>query len=169
MGLNNMASTYEPIATQNGTGSSATVTFSSIPGTYTDIVLVANPVFTTASNLNIRINGDTGSNYSDTYIYGDGSSATSARDTTQTIMYWSGTSVGVTSANRDNGIAHFMNYANTTTNKTVLLRYNQPSQILSQGVGLYRSTSAITSISVIASAGNLDTASTFTLYGIKAA
>jgi hypothetical protein len=164
-----MPKTYEPIATQNGTGSSATVTFTSIPATYTDLVLIANPVFTTASNINIRINGDTATNYSDTYLYGDGSSATSARDTTQNIMYWSGTSVGVTSANRDNGIAHFMNYGNTTTNKTVLLRYNQPSQILGQGVGLYRSTAAITSISVIASAGNFDALSTFTLYGIKAA
>lgn len=165
-----MATTYEPIATQNGTGSSATVTFSSIPSTYTDIVLVANPVFTVnAANINIRINGDTGTNYSDTYINGNGTTAASARDTNQTLIYFSGTSTGVTTANRDNGIAHFMNYSNTTTYKTVLIRYNQAGQIVVGEVGLWRNTAAITSISLIATTGNLDTASTFTLYGIKAA
>lgn len=164
-----MPATYEPIATQNGTGSSATVTFSSIPSTYTDIVLVANPVFTTDANINIRINGDTGSNYSDTYLRGNGSTASSSRDTSQTLIYFSGTSVGVTSANRDNGIAHFMNYANTTTYKTVLHRYNQVGQMVLAEVGLWRNTAAITSISVIATAGNFDALSTFTLYGIKAA
>jgi hypothetical protein len=164
-----MAKTYEPIATQNGTGSSATVTFSSIPGTYTDIVLVANPVFTTAANINLRINGDTGTNYSDTYVNGNGTTAASGRDSNQTLIYFSGTSVGVTTANRDNGIAHFMNYSNATTYKSVLIRYNQPGQVTLAEVGLWRNTAAITSISVIASAGNLDALSTFTLYGIKAA
>jgi hypothetical protein len=144
------------------------ITFSSIPQGYTDLVLIATPIFSTAANVNIRINGDTGSNYSDTYINGNGTSATSARDTNQTLMYFSGTSVGVTTANRDNGIAHFMNYSNTTTNKTVLMRYNQAGQIVVAEVGLWRNTAAITSISLIASTGNLDTGSTFSLYGIKA-
>jgi hypothetical protein len=146
----------------------ATVTFSSIPQGYTDLVLVATPIFSTAANVNIRINGDTGSNYSDTYLTGNGTTAGSARDSNQSLIYFSGTSVGVTTANRDNGIAHFMNYSNTTTNKSVLLRYNQPGQIVVAMAALWRNTAAITSISLIASTGNLDVGSTFSLYGIAA-
>jgi hypothetical protein len=165
-----MPATYEPIATQNGTGSSATVTFSSIPSTYTDLILVANPIFTVnTANVNIRINGDTGTNYSDTYVRGDGSTASSGRDTSSNLIFFSATSGGVTTANRDNGIAHFMNYSNSTTYKTVLLRYSQPRQFALAEVALWRNTAAITSISIIASTGNLDSAATFTLYGIKAA
>jgi hypothetical protein len=165
-----MPATYEPIATQNGTGSSATVTFSSIPSTYTDLILVANPIFTVnTANVNIRINGDTGTNYSDTYVRGDGSTASSGRDTSSNLIFFSATSGGVTTANRDNGIAHFMNYSNSTTYKTVLLRYSQPGQFALAEVALWRNTAAITSISIIASTGNLDSAATFTLYGIKAA
>jgi hypothetical protein len=160
--------TYVALDKVTVTTATPSITFTGINQGYTDLVLIATPIFTTSANVNLRINGDTGSNYSDTYLYANGSTATSARDSNSNILYWSGTSVGVTTANRDNGIAHFMNYSNTTTNKTVLLRYNQAEQILSQGVGLYRSTSAITSISVIASAGNLDTGSTFSLYGIAA-
>lgn len=162
--------TYEAIATLNGTGSSETVTFSSIPATYTDLVLIVNPVFASnSSNINMRINGDTGSNYSDTSLYGNGASVFSGRDTNSNFIYISGTGTGVTTATRDNGIIQFMKYANTATYKTVLHRYNQPGQIVIAQVGLWRNTAAITSISLIASVGNFDSGTTFTLYGIKAA
>ena len=60
-----------------------------------------------------------------------------------------------------------MNYANTTTYKTTLVRHNNVSQTVSAVVNLWRSTSAITSITLSnESATNFDVGATFTLYGI---
>jgi hypothetical protein len=63
-----------------------------------------------------------------------------------------------------------MNYSNTTTYKTVLLRSNNASAITVATVGLWRSTSAINTIKIYADgAAVFSVGSTFTLYGIKAA
>lgn len=70
-----MAATYEPIATTTASGSSSSITFSSISSAYTDLVLVANASVTSGSDTAIlRFNGDTGSNYSRTFLSGNGSS-----------------------------------------------------------------------------------------------
>ena len=73
-------STYTPIATTTASGSASSVTFSSIPSTYTDLVIVAD-ILGAASTADavLRFNSDTTSNYSETVIRGDGSSAASAR------------------------------------------------------------------------------------------
>ena len=71
-----MPTTYEPIATANGTGSSGVVTFSSIPATYTDLVVASNIIGDANSAVRIRLNGDTtDSNYSYVLLYGNGSVA----------------------------------------------------------------------------------------------
>jgi len=69
-----MAMTYTPIATQTLGSSVSTVTFSSISGTYTDLVLIAQPIASAGVDLELRFNGDSGSNYSCTQLSGDGSS-----------------------------------------------------------------------------------------------
>jgi hypothetical protein len=72
--------TYEAIATQTLGSAAASVTFSSIPGTYTDLVLVVAGTLTTGTeNIVMQFNGDTGSNYSVTSLLGDGSTASSFR------------------------------------------------------------------------------------------
>jgi hypothetical protein len=161
-----MPKTYEPIATQTLGSATATVTFSSIPGTYTDLILIANVKRTAGSDIEIQLNGDTGSNYSFTYLYGTGSATGSGRasDQTKGNIGYSGTTSFTTQ------IVQFMNYSNTTTNKTFIGR-NSPADAgdVSTLVNLYRSTSAITSILLDPNSGNLDTGSTFTLYGIKSA
>ena len=160
--------TYKPLQSILLTSATSTVTFSGIDQQYTDLVLVAKPIFTTASNVNIRVNGDTGSNYSDTYLYGDGTSTYTTRDNNSTLMYFSGTSVGVTTANRDNGIAHFMNYSNTTTFKTSISRNG--GRTVEAWVNLWRSTAAISSITFFCQgASNYLTGTIFTIYGIAAA
>ena len=68
-----------------------------------------------------------------------------------------------------NVIVQFMNYSNTTTNKTVLSRANNAATGTDAIVNLWRSTAAITSIYVYVPSGNFATGSTFTLYGILAA
>lgn len=159
-----MPKTYEPIATTNGTGSSGVITFSSIAGTYTDLILVAVSANTSAAtNMTIQVNGDTGTNYSRTVLNGSGTSATSNRNSNETRIYFG--DVGNTSVLSVNTI-HFMNYSNTTTNKTIFGRYGEGDIQTGAVVGLWRSTSAITSITVNSATNNFTTASTFTLYGI---
>jgi hypothetical protein len=78
-----MPTTYEPIQTTAFTSATASYTFSSIPSTYTDLVIVfvgqQNSTFS-GRNLNIQFNGDTGSNYGSVQILstGDGAAYTGA-------------------------------------------------------------------------------------------
>ena len=167
-----MAKTYTPIATQTLTTSSATITFSSIPQTYTDLVLIINGgTASQGDNVWLRFNSDSGSNYSFTELRGNGSTAASARGSNQTFASLS-SSIGGAPTLGQNFIANVMNYSNTTTNKTVISRVNQPDGSTSYpGVGAYvnlwRSTSAISTVLIgRTGGGNLLDGSTFTLYGI---
>lgn len=169
-----MPSTYDKIASTTITGSPNVVAFTSITGTYTDLVLVANAraqYADTIGILRIRFNSDSGSNYSMTQLYGNGSAAASARVSNQTsfgLEYISGNtaSSGVFSP----VLLQIQNYSNTTTNKTMLCRTNDAAVRVVTQVGLYRSTSAITRIDLDEVLGtNFAVGSTFTLYGIKAA
>ena len=162
-----MPNTYESIATQTLGSAAASVTFSSIPSTYTDLVLVTSTKYTsTASHCLLQANSDSGTNYSNTFLYGDGSSAYSGRQTNNTgcfIGRANTTEFGV-------GITHIQNYSNSTTFKTVLSRGNLASSLTIAYVGLWRNTSAITSLSIVGNAGDtFTTGSTFSLYGIAAA
>lgn len=168
-------STYTPIATTTLGSSATSYTFSSIPSTYTDLVLVINAGMATLDDYPaIQVgNGsiDTGTNYSKTELYGTGSAAASFRDTSQAAIYCP--VINQTNAGSYNAIFNFQNYSNTTTNKTVLFRTNNYSANVSADVGLWRSTSAINQIKVglyYGSGGRAYVAgSTFTLYGIQAA
>lgn len=159
--------TYTPLATQTLSSAAASVTFSSISGAYTDLVLVVAGQATGAQrNLLLQFNGDTASNYSATILYGDGSAAASVRVTSQT----SANVGGIDSTSQSNTIAQIMNYSNATTYKTVLGRGNSSTNIVAAKVALWRSTSAITSIvAFLAASDTFTTGSTFTLYGIAAA
>ena len=162
--------TYEPIATQTLGSSASTVTFSSISGSYTDLVLIVNSTRSNVTNNYVRVgNGsiDTGSNYSQTFLYGTGSSSGSGRQTNATGLYYN--LVGDTPGTRDVTIFNFQNYSNATTYKTYLCRENNASDETATSVGLWRSTSAINTIQLYPGAGTFSTGSTFTLYGIKAA
>jgi hypothetical protein len=168
-------STYTPIATTTLGSNTTTVTLSSIPSTYTDLILVINTGNASGSSSAIRsrINGDTGSNYSETYLDGNGTNAVSARDTSNTTIPL-GWRVSAGSTIDSNFILQYMNYSNTTTYKTVLIRTNNANQGTDANVALWRSTSAINSLSFViggfgASTGDFLAGSTFTLYGISAA
>jgi len=163
-----MSSTYEPIATTTASGSTGSITFNSISSSYTDLVLVANyGISEDLYGLRIRFNGDTGSNYSDTVLYGTGSSAASYRDTSATSIITSALGVNNNTLNY-NFICNIQNYSDTNTNKTALIRANAANREVVACVGLYRSTSAINSVNVFVGLGNILSGSTFTLYGIKA-
>jgi len=163
-------SAYELISTQTLGTAVASVTLSSISQTYTDLVLIVNGVINSGeSAIFCQVgNGsvDTGTNYSTTYILGDGSNAVSGRESTQTNTF-----LGRIQADPYNStsIIHYMNYANTTTYKTFLGKGSDATYAIQQ-VGLWRSTSAINTIKLsLVSTFTFSTGTTFTLYGIKAA
>ena len=152
--------TYEPIATQTVTGSStATITFSSIPQTYTDLVLVSNGGLANNGGYGLRYNNDTSSVYSRTFLKGDGSSATSGRSSNEDFV--PSTAGG---ANQTN-IWQLQNYSNTTTFKTALSRGNGASSDVIAFVLLWRSTAAINRIDATSNS-TFTAGTTFTLYGI---
>ena len=160
--------TYVPIATTTLSSTVGSYTFTSIPGTYTDLVLVTNLATDSATEFLLRVgNGsiDTGSNYSMTYLLGGGSVASSSRSSNGTSTYAGYTS---TTALNKMHIFQFMNYSNTTTHKTSLLRYSAADTAATAVVSLWRSTSAINTIQIIANGNNLTSGSTLSLYGILA-
>ena len=163
-------STYTPIATTTLSSSTSSYTFSSIPSTYTDLVLIVRgKMVSGAYDTALRFNGDTGTNYSRTILTGTGSAASSGRGTSQNVMYIDGNGVKDTTFN-SNDIIHIMNYSNSTTYKTAISRSNNAGTGVDANVGLWRNTAAITSITILAmSSGTWDTGSTFTLYGIASA
>jgi hypothetical protein len=164
-----MAITYEPIATTTLGSAASSVTFSSISGSYTDLILITN----SATGVNdidmyIQVNSDTGSNYSWTRITGNGTSAASSRGSSFSLGYRVGNMSG-SNVGQNNAVIQFQNYSNTTTYKTLLSRSNNASLLVEAYVGLWSSTSAINTIAIKTQSGNFSTGSTFTLYGIKAA
>lgn len=166
-----MPATYEPIASTTFTTSTGTVTFSNIPGAYTDLVVVANVIQAAGNNsIRYRFNGDSGSNYSVTYLLGNGTSATSNRESSITSAYIITT--GSTTLETVY-ILHIMNYANATTNKTSIGRGNRASAEVDATVSLWRNTAAINQIDFAMGGSfptnNMAANTTFTLYGIKAA
>ena len=161
--------TYEAIATTTLV-SDGSVSFSSIPQTYTDLVLVFNGKLSSGTtgynNVTFTFNSDTSSVYSRTRVQGDGSSAGSIRDANvnrHDIFIPNNGESGFSTS-----IINIMNYSNTTTFKTALWR---DSLVVTGGlvvawVGLWRSTSAISSIQF---PNTFKAGSSFSLYGIKAA
>ena len=159
-------STYTPIATTTLVSATASVTFSSVPATYTDLVLVLNGTTPSAIGIGLRFNGDTGGNYSNTFLAGSGSAASSGRASNFTMGRFGNINTSNTTA-----IAQIQNYSNTTTNKTILGRAATPADFVVAYVSLWRDTSAINSIVVITDDSTTQFAigTTFTLYGIAAA
>jgi len=176
------AATYTPIATQTLASNASSVSFTSIPQTYTDLVLVANVLgyYSVATYIGVGIqvgNGaiDTGTNYSSTMLSGDGSSAASSRATNAVSAGFWATALAADNGTRNTVVTHFLNYSNTTTYKTWLTRFNaqqttNSTNIVGTTVNLWRNTAAINQISFGDFNGtNFYSGSTFTLYGIASA
>lgn len=178
--------TYDPGATWliqrvAGTGSSNTITFSSIPQTYQHLQIryCAKDTRTgTNDNLRIRFNSDTGTNYARHTLRGDGVNVSASGAITETyiqmISVLADTPTG-TSNIMSAGIIDIHDYANSSKNKTVRafagVDYNliAGTATISLNSGLWINTNAITSIDLISSGTAFTTSSTFALYGYKGA
>lgn len=162
-----MPATYEPIATYTISSAQSSYTFSSIPSTYTDLILIAD-MSSGGTNAypSVRLNGDTASNYSRTYINGDGGTASSSRNSES----WWTVFGNQLAASRTNFIMQIMNYSNTTTFKTAVSRKNDTAGVMGATVHLWRSTAAINSVQIgTQTADTFSVGTTFTLYGVKSA
>ena len=163
-----LPTTYEPIATQTLGSAAASITFSSIAATYTDLRIVQVLTGTTNAYTKIRFNGDTGTNYSSTNIRADGTTASSQQEINDSGIRING-NYPVTSIPSLNTIDVF-SYAGST-NKTVLNSASNDQNGaggLNRTVGLWRNTAAITSITIYEFTGATFAAgTTATLYGIK--
>lgn len=161
-----MTATYDKIQSYTANGSQNTITFSSIPSTYTDLIVLSGG--SSDGYFELRVgNGsvDTGSNYSRTYMYGDTTGAFSYRNTNSDRLY----NTFGTTATRGVSITNFMNYSNTTTKKVILFRGDYAVGYTNAGANLWNSISAINVIQIVGGGGaNFTSGTTHTLYGIKA-
>lgn len=164
-----MAKTYEPIASNILTSAAASVTFSSIPQTYTDLVIVTNAATTSGTaQTEFLLNGDTGSNYSFNRNHGDGTTPFSSAPTNVAFgqLSWGGY---LGSAFGQTVVAFINNYSNTSVYKHVVSRNSNPAYGTGVVLNMWRSSAAITSILMRSDAATYAIGSSFTLYGIKAA
>ncbi len=166
-----MAVTYDKIATTTLGSNTTNITFSSISGSYTDLILICQYA-SQISNYNffLRFNSDSGNNYSDTVLVGETSASSNRLSNYNSILMTQYLGAGTTLAKPGTTIANIMNYSNSTTNKTCLFRDNAITDAGAMqsgaGVGLWRNTAAITSITFGTNSGYLVTGTTATLYGI---
>jgi hypothetical protein len=160
-----MPATYEPIATITLVSAAASIEFTSIPATYTDLRFVL--VFTPTANLRPRsqLNGDTATNYSSIVLVSDGSTLAAASNIDDP-------SIRVTNSNNSNlSIITYdwLGYTGSTF-KSGVATYtgdDNGSGRVTSAVVMHRTTSATTSIKAIVSASTYAAGSTATLYGIK--
>jgi hypothetical protein len=167
---------YESIATVDvGAGGTASITFSSIPATYTHLQIrgiARNTYATTFSSTEYRFNSDSGSNYAWHYLYGDGASAFSGASASDNLMREINLASGsLTSGIFSGFITDILDYANTNKNKTIRTLGGADANG-SGGVnlcsGVWMNTSAINSVTITASAsGTLPQYSSFALYGVN--
>lgn len=167
---------FESIASATGTGSSATITFTSIPSTYQSLQLryIARSTEASAStNFQIRLNNDSGNNYADHNLDGNGA----------TVSAGGGASVGEIDLGRvaggsatadivGVGIVDIHDYASTTRNKTIRTfsgndRNGAGNVYLFSG--LWMNTAAVNRLDIFVTGGSLSTITSIALYGIKGA
>lgn len=171
------AGAYELISTAYGTGSSGTITFSSIPQDFKHLQIrmtTRSSRVDTSTAYRIRLNSDIGSNYADHYLRGNGSSVSSGSSTSATSIFAAFTAASNSTANAfGSQVIDILDYASASKNKTIRGLYGiteaaAPITTISLISGLWMSTSAVSSITIYeAFSANWTTSSRFSLYGIR--
>jgi hypothetical protein len=163
-----MPTTYEPIATTTLGSSSSSITFSSIPSTYTDLRIIWNiSGVSSQSDIPMRFNGNSSTSYSYTYLRGNGSSVASGRLANEAQMFMTGGN-SLASGFQVSLIIDIFSYAGSTY-KTALAQYlndRNGSGSVASNVGLWRNTAAINSVTLFAISATLNAGTNATLYGI---
>jgi hypothetical protein len=154
--------TYTPLATVTLGTATSSVTFSSIPATYRDLVVVITGTVTSNGNVFLRLNADSASNYSYVFMLGVGSgSGSSAAATTTSLL-----GGGFNTSSVSQSIFQVMDYSATDKHKTALNRTDEPAQATYAWASRWANTAAVTSVLVGNQNGSFAAGSTFALYGI---
>jgi hypothetical protein len=158
--------TYTALATVTLGSSVSSVTFSSIPATYRDLIVVASALAATAnSNVILRVNGDaTSGNYSRVTMNGTGSIATSSTGDPQFVTEYA----YMTTTSRVIIKTSFLDASATDKHKTYLTRSDNSATGTTALANRWANTAAITSIGLLGDTSNFAAGSTFSLYGVIA-
>lgn len=145
---------------------SVEASFFNVPQNYSDLILVAD--FTAASTTNaellVRLNGDSGGNYTQVKASGNGSSAS-----TSAVGGVNGARIGYgpNSSSRSNSIVQIADYSSADKHKTILTRTNEPDEVWATACR-WANTSPVTRVSFLYEGISLAAGSTFSLYGVFA-
>jgi len=164
---------WDSIATVTSPAATS-VTFSSIPSTYTHLQIrgiANNGEVSGYNNQSIRLNGDTASNYDYHTLYGDGTSAASTAGTTRTSIQDAFRIPPSSTSIFGAFVIDILDYTSSNKNKTVRI-LNGGDSNGSGWIGLhsglwFATPAAVTSVTLISSSGNFGTYSSFALYGIR--
>jgi hypothetical protein len=159
-----MPSALVPLANLTLGSSASTVTFSSISGSYRDLMLITNITPSGAMGaILLRANGDTGLNYPTVYMSGNGSTAASG--TANPAGFFG---AYVTGTSRINVSWEILDYIATDKHKTSIGKQYSAAEGVQAFVSRWANTSAITNLTVFADSSTFAAGSSFALYGISA-
>lgn len=164
---------YESIATATGTGSSGTITFSSIPSTYVALQLRINAITTVGGeSLYVQLNGSS-SGFTYHNLSGNGSTVTANGAASPQNAYIGFFNDGMSQTYPNVVITDILDYASTTKNKTIRSVGGNDRNAGGGSVALlsnlWANTAAVNSVSVKLTGNNFATTTTISLYGIKGA
>ena len=169
-----MANTFELIASSTvGAGGAASIDFTSIPSTYTDLVVKCSIRDTTVgvgAYLYLRFNNDSGSNYSSKTIEGNGSAANSYANTSQTkMLFWNTNGGGATANTFGNAELYVPNYLSSnqkSVSMDTVQETNGSSAYMDLVAGIWTGTAAINRLTLLPDAGFAQYSTAY-LYGVK--
>lgn len=157
-------STYIALANLTLTGTDAEVSFTSIPNTYRDLVVVIDGTVTANAGARMEFNNDTGQNYSWVYI---GASTTAFEESAQSQTVFVQGVATLVAGQRFHHIVQIMDYSATDKHKTILSTANENNvSVTARTVGRWASTTAVNRIDVFLSTSTYAQGTTFALYGI---
>jgi len=155
--------TYTPLATVTLGTAASSVTFSSIPATYRDLILVFVGVFSTAQNPTVRFNGDTTTSYSLVRMLNDGNTPISSANTENSLYV--GNALTTTPAQIQ---VQLMDYSTTDKHKTALVNHSIGGTTTMRIADRWANTAAVTTISWSVATGTMNAGTTLNLYGVIA-
>lgn len=157
--------TYTPIANVTVSSATPSVTFSNIPNTYRDLIIVTNTLSSTGSpSLGFRFNSDSGTNYQRVFMYADGSATPVSGVATENVLYIANTYTSTPSAI----VAHIIDYRATNKYPMILSSWGANPGLVVKQIGRWINTNPITSIQIMQDAANITVGSVISLYGVVA-
>lgn len=168
-----MATTYTLISSVTvGSGGAANIEFTSIPATYTDLLVRLSARLTTSpesspwSSVYISLNNSS-SNFTYRLLYGSGSSAASQTGTNQIVWVNSSGATANSFGNADIYISNYAGSNNKSISSDFATENNATAALAGLNATLWSDSAAITSFKIAPASGNIAEHSTAYLYGIS--